>query len=84
MWDIYMGKGLAEKQSQPIKRRVMGWGKVCPSREPPSDWLRLFFEPNLFPYKYPTFPTPLILHTYSPMKMGQSVPKCWHLNYRCQ
>jgi hypothetical protein len=19
----------------------------------PSDWLRIFFEPNLFPYKYP-------------------------------
>jgi hypothetical protein len=30
-------------------------------------------EPNLFPYKYPTFSTPVILHTYSPMKMEQGV-----------
>jgi hypothetical protein len=25
-----------------------------------------------------------VCHTYSPMKMGQSVPKCWHLDYRHQ
>jgi hypothetical protein len=23
-----------------------------------------------------------ILHTYPPMKMGQSAPNCWNLNYR--
>jgi hypothetical protein len=25
----------------------------------------------------------VIFHTYSPTKMGQSVPKHWHLNYSC-
>jgi hypothetical protein len=31
---------------------------------------------------YPTFSTAVTLHTYSPMKMEQSVPKRRHLNYR--
>jgi hypothetical protein len=35
-----------------------------------------------FPYKYPTFSTPVTLHTYSPMKMGQCVLEHRHLNYR--
>jgi len=30
------------------------------------------FEPNLFPYKYPNILYPVILHTYSPMKMEQT------------
>jgi hypothetical protein len=37
-----------------------------------AEWLRLFFEPNLFPYKYPIFSIPVILHTYLPMKMEQT------------
>jgi len=39
---------------------------------PPSDCLGLFLSQNLFPYKYPTLSTPVILHTYPPMKMGQT------------
>jgi hypothetical protein len=46
----------------------MGWGQVWE-----KVWLKLFFEPKIFPYKYPTFPTPVTLHTYSPMKMEQTV-----------
>jgi hypothetical protein len=44
-----------------------------PPCHPPSDLLRLFFQPNLFPYKYPTFSTTVALHTYPPMKMEQTV-----------
>jgi len=29
-----------------------------------------------------TFSTPVILHTYLPMKMEQSVPKLWHIKFR--
>jgi DNA polymerase sigma len=29
-----------------------------PSHHPPSDWLRLFFKPNLFPYKHPNILKP--------------------------
>jgi hypothetical protein len=29
---------------------------------PPSDWLRPFFKPNLFPYKYPNIPN----HSHTP------------------
>jgi hypothetical protein len=45
----------------------------------PPEELRLFFEP--FHVLYPTFSTAVTLHTCSPMKMGQSVPKRWRLNY---
>jgi hypothetical protein len=31
-----------------------------------------FSSKNLFPYKYPTFSTPVTLHTYLPMKMEQT------------
>jgi hypothetical protein len=37
----------------PAPSRVTGCG-----RQVPSDWLRIFFEPNLFPYKYPNIPNP--------------------------
>jgi hypothetical protein len=40
------------------------------------------FRANLF--TYPTFSTAVTLHTHPPMKMEQSVPKRWHLNYRCR
>jgi hypothetical protein len=55
-----------------------------PPHYPPSDWLRLFFEPNLFLYTYPNILNPVILYAYPPMKMGQNVLKHWHLKYRCQ
>jgi hypothetical protein len=45
----------------------MGWGQVWE-----KVWLKLFFEPNVLPYKYPTFPTPVTLQTYSPMKKEQT------------
>jgi hypothetical protein len=48
------------------------WGWECGVFIWEKVWLRLFFEPNLFPYKYPTFPTPITLHTYSPMKMERT------------
>jgi hypothetical protein len=32
----------------------------------------------------PTFSPAVTLHTCSPMKLEQSVPKRWHLNYRCR
>jgi len=32
----------------------------------------------------PTLSTPVIIHTYQAMKMGQSVPKCWHIKFRCR
>jgi hypothetical protein len=57
---------------------------LLPSQLPPSEGLKLFSEPNLFVYNTPTFSTAVTLHTYSPMKMKQSVLKCLHLNYRCQ
>jgi hypothetical protein len=33
---------------------------------------KIFFKPNLFPYKHPTLPTAVTLHTYPPMKMEQT------------
>jgi hypothetical protein len=45
-------------------------------------WLWLFFEPNLFPYKYPTFSTPVTIHTYSPMKMEQT--QCFEMAFKLQ
>jgi hypothetical protein len=45
---------------------------LLPPRHPLSDWLRLFFEPKHFPYKYPNHFNPVTLHTYPPMKMEQT------------
>jgi hypothetical protein len=46
---------------------------------PPSDRLRLFFEPNLFPHKYPSStPNQVTLWRWN----RHSVPRFWHLNYR--
>jgi hypothetical protein len=43
------------------------------------------FEPNPFPYNTPTFSNLIhSSHTYLPMKMGQSVPKGWHIKFRCR
>jgi hypothetical protein len=39
-------------------------------RLPPSEGLRLFFEPNLFTNS--TFSTAVALHAYPPMKMEQT------------
>jgi hypothetical protein len=39
----------------------------------PSFWLaQASFRDKNFPVYYPTFPTPVTLHTYSPMKMEQT------------
>jgi hypothetical protein len=54
-----------------------------PPHHPPSDWLRLFFEPNLFPYKYPNIRNSS--YTSYLLAYGDgtdSVLKRWHLNYR--
>ena len=52
-----------------------------PPRHHPSDWLRPFSSQTFYTT---TFSTPVILHTYPPKKMGQSVPKRWHIKFRCQ
>jgi len=39
------------------------------------------FEPNLFPYKYPDYLIPVILPTYTAMKMEQRVPKRWNITF---
>jgi hypothetical protein len=38
----------------------------------PSDWLRLFSSQTFSLINTPTFSTPVILHTYLPMKMEQT------------
>ena len=43
-----------------------------------TPWFENIFEPKLFPYKYPNILYSVILHTYPPMKMEQSVPKRRH------
>jgi hypothetical protein len=45
-------------------------------------WLRLFSSQTVSRINTPTFPTPVILHTYPPMKMEQSVPKRWHIKFK--
>ena len=40
------------------------------------------FEPTPFPYKYPNILYPVILRTYPPMKLKQSVPKRRHIKFR--
>jgi hypothetical protein len=46
---------------------------VCYQGQDGTPLAQVIFEPNLFPYKYiPTFSTPVILHTYLPMKMEQA------------
>jgi len=39
---------------------------------PPSSWLRLFLSQTFSHIKTPTFSTPVILHSYPPMKMEQT------------
>ena len=55
-----------------------------PPCHPPSNWLRLFLSQTFSCIHTPTFSTPVILHTYPPMKMEQSVPKCRHIKFRHQ
>ena len=49
---------------------------------PPLYWLRLFLSQTFSSINTPTFSNLVILHTYAPMKMGQSVPKRWHIKFR--
>jgi len=43
----------------------------------------LFILVNIFPYKYPSISLNLVLlHTYLPMKMEQSVPKRRDIKFR--
>ena len=55
-----------------------------PPCHPPSDWLRLFSSQTFSCTNPPTFSTPVILHTYPPMKMEQSVSKRGHIKLRCR
>jgi len=43
-----------------------------PTCHPPSDWLRLFLSQTFSCTITPTFSTPVILHTYQPMKREQT------------
>jgi hypothetical protein len=45
-------------------------------------WLRLFSSQTFSRINTPTFSNPVILHTYPPMKMEQSVPKRRHIKFR--
>jgi len=53
-----------------------------PTWHPPSYWLGLFSSQTFSCINTPTFSTPVILHTYPPMKMEQSVPKRRHIKFR--
>jgi hypothetical protein len=57
-------------------------GPDPPPRHPSSDWLRLFSSQIFSHINTPTFSIPVILQTYLPMKMEQSVPKHWHIKFR--
>jgi hypothetical protein len=70
-------KGLAQKiawASWKSTASINCFLYLLPPRLFPSEGLRFFFEPNLFTYvQYPTFSTAVTLHTYSPVKMEQTV-----------
>jgi hypothetical protein len=51
---------------------------------PPSYWLRLFSSQTFSHTNTPPFSNLVILHTYLPMKMGQSVLKRRHIIFRRQ
>jgi hypothetical protein len=44
--------------------------------------VQTIFLVKTFHVRYPTLSTAVTLHTYSPMKMEQFVPKLWNLNHR--
>jgi len=48
------------------------YSDLPPPCQCPSDWLRLFSSQTFSCINTPTFSTPVILHTYSPMKMEQT------------
>jgi len=48
---------------------------------PPSYSLRLFLSQSFSPINTTTFSSLVILHTYLPMKMEQSVLKCRHMKF---
>ena len=52
------------------------------SCHPPSCWLRLFASQTFSRINTPTFSKLVILHTYPPMKMEQSVPKRRYIKFR--
>ena len=58
------------------------YSDLPPPCHPPSDWLTLFSSQTFSCINTPTFSTPVILHNYPPMKMGQCVPKHWHIKFR--
>ena len=48
----------------------------------PSYWLKLFYIQTFSRINTATFSNLVILHTYPPMKMEQSVPKRRHIKFR--
>jgi hypothetical protein len=48
----------------------------------PSYWLRLFSSQTFSRINTPTFSNLVILHTYQPMKIEQSVPKRRHIKFK--
>jgi hypothetical protein len=57
-------------------------GSRSGSRASTPTTAQAIFRAEPFHVQYPTFSTAVTLHTYSPMKMGQSFPRRRHLNYR--
>ena len=47
----------------------------------PSYWLRLFSSQTFSHINIPTFSNLVTLHTYTLLKMEQSVPKRWHIKF---
>jgi hypothetical protein len=77
---------LARKIAWAPRKKVVGVGAdLLPTQLPPSEGLRLFFEPNLFPYNTPHSQPQSHFIPYRLWRWNrQSVPKCWHLNNRCR
>ena len=48
------------------------YSNLPPTCHPPSNWLRLFLSQTFSCINTRTFSTPVILHTYLPMKMEQT------------
>jgi hypothetical protein len=62
-------RGLHVGRCPPQPLSVLG---PAPTLSPSFLLARAIFEPNIFPYKYPTFSKLVILCTYPPMKMEQT------------
>jgi hypothetical protein len=56
--------------------------RPAPTLSPSFLLAQAIFEPNFSRINTPTFSKLVIIYTYPPMKMKQSVPKRQHINFR--